>query len=102
MQKFYQNHPHCLLFLATDDNIGNSLKIDGLDLVKNNTFNRVYFHNLRRQEIIKYTDEYLSDKENKIELQTTIKHRGVLPRFSQCTLMIFTYFNFSLQIRWHA
>ena len=69
---FIKDHPKCVLFLATDDNLSNTLQIDSLDFVKNGCFNRVYFHNLRRQEIIKYTDENLSDREDKEAIQEKI------------------------------
>ena len=69
---FIHNHPDCVLFLATDDNLSNTIKIDGLEFVKNGNYKRVYFHNLRRQEIIKYTDENLSEKEDKAAIQEKI------------------------------
>ena len=69
---FIKDHPNCVLFLASDDNLSNTIQIDSLDFVKNGSFVRVYFHNLRRQEIIKYTDEFLSDKENKALIQEKI------------------------------
>ena len=72
LASFIQDHPACVLFLASDDNLSNTIKIDSLEFVKNGSFARVYFHNLRRQEIIKYTDENLSDKENKIVIQEKI------------------------------
>ncbi len=72
LSSFIKGHPTCVLFLATDDNLSNSIKIDSLDFVKNGNFSRVYFHNLRRQEIIKYTDENLSDHENKAVIQDKI------------------------------
>lgn len=69
---FIKNHPQCVLFLATDDTLSNSIIIDGLDFVRNGNYTRVYFHNLRRQEIIKYTDENLSNSENKVVIQEKI------------------------------
>ncbi len=69
---FIDTHPDCLLFLATDDNLSNSLQIDNLEFVKKWFFRRIYFHSLRRQEIVKFTDASLSDKENKEAIQEKI------------------------------
>lgn len=72
LRTFVQSHPYCVLFLATDDNLSNSLEIDNLDFVRDGNFGRVYFHNLRRQEIIKYTEENLSGNEDKVAIQEKI------------------------------
>lgn len=72
MKVFIANHPDCVLFMATDDNLSNSLKVDSVEFIKNGNFKRVYFHNIRRQELIKYTEANLSDKENKIAVQDKI------------------------------
>lgn len=69
---FVKNHPNCVLFLATDDNVSNGILIDNLDFIKDGNFYKVFFHNLRRQEIIKYTDANLSNTENKEAVQEKI------------------------------
>ena len=72
LELFLDSHKNCVVFLATDDNVSNSLQIESLDFVKNGEFGKVYFHNLRRQEIIKYTDENLPDQRNKVAIQEKI------------------------------
>ena len=72
LSTFIKTHPDCGLYLATDDNVSNSLQIDNLEFIKKDVFRRVYFHSLRRQEIVKYTDASLSDKENKEAVQEKI------------------------------
>lgn len=72
LRAFVLSHPDCVLFLATDDNLSNSLEIDNLDFVREGSFGQIYFHNLRRQEIIKYTEENLSDNEDKVAIQEKI------------------------------
>lgn len=72
LKSFIKTHPDCVLFIATDDNLSNSIEIDSLDFVKDIPFVRVYFHNLRKQEIIKYTEDNLSDSEDKAAIQDKI------------------------------
>jgi predicted MPP superfamily phosphohydrolase len=72
LQSFLESHSGCVVFLATDDNVSNSLQIENLDFVRNREFGKVFFHNLRRQEIIKFTDENLPDQRNKVAIQEKI------------------------------
>lgn len=72
LTSFVKIHVDCILLITTDDNLSNSIEIEGLNIVKEKLFNKVYFHNLRRQEIIKYTEDNLSEKEDKSEIQEKI------------------------------
>lgn len=69
---FSNTHQNCVMFLATDDNVSNGILIDNVEFVKERNFRKVYFHNLRRQEIIKYTDANLVNTENKVAVQEKI------------------------------
>lgn len=72
LSEFIKIHPYCVLFLATDDNVSNGILIDNLDFVRVGNFHKVFFHNLRRQEIVKYTDANLPNTENKEAVQEKI------------------------------
>lgn len=72
LQEFIKSHDKCVVILTTEDNTTNSYEIESLDFIKNGNYRKVFFHDLRRQEIIKYTDEQLSGSDKKSEIQDRI------------------------------
>lgn len=72
LESFMQNHPHTLMFAVGEDLISMDFEISNLNFGSTRTTEVYYFRDLRKREIIQYTDKQLACEGNKIQIQEKI------------------------------
>ena len=70
--EFLTGHPNIHFLITTDDVISNNMEMENLEMGEDVTWRCLYFYDLRRQEIIKYTDKQLSSIRDKNTIQERI------------------------------
>lgn len=69
---FLKKYPNALMIAAGEDSVSASYELGNVDFGDVRSTSILYFHDLRRREIIQYTDAQLANEANKAQIQEKI------------------------------